>query len=261
MVLLAKNEKKCHFGIDVTAEINAVFGKGNESEGQSRLVKVQLADLKEDESSLAEIAAKVLTAAEFATFQGFRFLHRKQEWLAGRLAVKEAVSHLLAGPQMPSQEVEIGVDDKGKPFLATTIAEQKNVHLAISHSGGVALGLASFAPCALDFQEIRSSLSRVESKFAREGEAAPLQSWYPDRLVSLGLLWAAKEALRKYVTLWPLLGFLESDLQEVVGQGTGLLLSFQTKPAKRSLPGKLPVIWTALFEGNALAIIWGQDEN
>ncbi|MEN8257512.1 MAG: hypothetical protein ABFS09_06580 [Thermodesulfobacteriota bacterium] len=258
---MAKNEKRCHFGTDVTAEIREIFAGDSATWPQSCLVLVKLSDLGGDENTLSRTAVKVLTSSEMATFQGFRFFHRRREWLAGRLAVKEAVALLLSELRKAQQHFEVGVDDKGKPFLATSPAPEKAVHLAISHSGGMALGLASLAPCALDFQEIRSSLARVETRFAREDETAPLQPWCSDRLTALGLLWAGKEALRKYVALWPLLGFLESDLEAVAAHGNGFLLSFQPQPGKRSLPATLPGVWAALFEENALAIILSDSEN
>lgn len=258
---MAKNEKKCHFGIDITSEVRNIFGDDWTTKPKFCLIKVQLADFAEDESTLAGVAAKALTTAEMTTFQTFRFLHRKREWLAGRLAVKEAVMHLLGEPQRCRHDIAVGADDKGKPFLATTLDTGRAVHLAISHSGGIALGLASFSPCAIDVQEIRSSLARVEAKFAQAEEAALLNPGYADKLTALGLLWAGKEALRKYVALWPLLGFMESDLQGVAASGNGFLLSFLPKEDKRSLPDRLPEVWAAMFEKNALAIILCEDES
>lgn len=260
MVLLAKNEKRCHFGINVTSEVREVFGDDSASWPPSYLVLVKLADLGDDENDLLQTATKVLTASELDTFRSFRFPHRRREWLAGRLAVKEAVGLLLSETQKTQQDIEIGADDKGKPFLAKNLTSEKAVHLAISHSGGMALGLASLAPCALDFQEVRPSLARVEARFARENETATLQPWYPDKLTVLGLLWAGKEALRKHIDLWPLLGFLESNLDEVATRGNGFLLSFRPKQDKRSLPAILPMVWVTLFEENALAIILDHGE-
>ena len=258
---MAKNEKKCHFGVDITCTIRDVFGDDWTAKPKSCLVKVQLADFGEDESALSEMADKLLSTSEMATFQRFRFLHRKREWLAGRLAVKEAVIHLLGEQLRCHHDIEIGVDDTGKPFLSPVLGTGKAVHLGISHSGGIALGLASFASCALDVQEIRSSLTRVKTKFAREEETALLNPGCADKLTALGLLWAGKEALRKYVALWPLLGFMESDLQGVAASGNGFLLSFRPKEDKRSLPDRLPEVWAAMFEKNALAIILAEGEN
>lgn len=254
MVLLAKKEKKCHFGIDVSAKIRDVFGDDQIKWPPFHLVQVCLADLGSDDV-MAHRAGEVLSAAEMKTFQGFRFSHRRREWLAGRLAVKEAAALLLNESPGARGVFEIGVDDRGKPFLATYLGGDTSIHVAISHSGGVALGLASFAPCALDIQEIRPSLTRVESRFARAEEKELFSHCYIDKLSTLGLLWAGKEALRKYAPLWPLLGFLEAGLEKVVGHGDGFSLSFQAISGKRDLPVRLPAVWATLVDENALAII------
>ena len=251
---MAKNEKRCHFGIDISAEITKVFGRSADGWPMFRLVEVDVVD-SDDEQLLLQTAQHVLSAAEMVTFQGFRFLHRKKEWLAGRLAVKEAVAGLLSCPSRDRRDFEIGLEPEGKPFLA---GGQTDVHVAISHSGGKALGLASDAPCALDFQEVRDSLERVEARFASENETAILKSCQPDRLAGLGLLWAGKEALRKHVAIWPLLGFLEACLEKIDTRDGGFFLSFHPIVDKRDLPEKLPGVWASFYKNNALAVIFGE---
>ncbi len=255
---MAKNEKKYRFGSDVSGEIREIFGLEARRWPPFCLILVKLIDLGADEAALSQTAGEVLTAAELKTFQGFRFGHRRREWLAGRLAVKEAVRRLLAEPERPLTAMEVGVDGRGKPFLAPAPCNGSSVHIAISHSGESALALVSTAPCALDFQEIRSSLARVESRFASVDELGLVQPCHEDTLKALGLLWAGKEALRKYVVLWPLLGFLEASLASVVGQGSGFSLSFQPVPGRRQLPATLPTVLATLYGDNALAIIFDE---
>ncbi|MBU0680475.1 MAG: hypothetical protein KKD73_03545 [Proteobacteria bacterium] len=248
-------EEKYHFGRDVSPEIGTFFGQDFDALPQFSLVTVDLAALGADEAALSRTAGGVLTDGEMQIFEGFRFPRRRREWLAGRLAVKEAVCALRAQATRPLCDIEIGVDSRGKPFVLSGAGDADPVHISISHSGDSALGLASPVPCALDFQEIRSSLARVEAKFAREDEARRIEPCHPDRLATLGLLWAGKEALRKFVNLWPLLGFLEADLAQVVAQGDGFLLSFRTVPGKRELPSSLPRVLAKMYGESALAII------
>lgn len=255
MVLLAKTEKKCHFGKDVSAEIRTVFGSQPAPLPQFCLFEVGLAELGGDEAALLHRARQVLSPMEMATWQAFRFPHRQREWLAGRLAVKEAVRSLGLEPARTLDAIEIGVDSRGKPFLTSQPAASQVLHVAISHSADQALGLASPVPCALDFQEIRSSLARVEAKFVRADERHLVQRCHAERLKGLGLIWAAKEALRKHVELWPLLGFLESALCGVGARGDGLALCFQVRPVKRALPAELPTVLTTLHDDKALALI------
>ncbi len=261
MVLLAKKVKEGQFGRDVSLEISEIFGAASAGWPLFSLVLVKLADLGGNDAALCQTAGAVLSAAEMKRFQGFRFPHRRREWLAGRLAVKEAVARLVAAPQGMVADIEVGVDNRGKPLVLSGQGNNKPVQIAISHSGEVALGLASLEPCALDFQEIRSSLARVEARFVRGDEKGLVQQCHADKLRALGLLWAGKEALRKYVPLWPLLGFLEARLERIVAQGDGFSLSFQPLPEKRGLPATLPRVLATLYEDNALAIIFAGSQD
>lgn len=247
--------------MDVSAEIKGIFALDATNVTPFCLVLVDMAELGGDEAVLSGTAAEVLTAAELAVFKGFRFSHRRREWLAGRVAVKEAVRTLLAKQERPLSDIEVGVEGRGKPFVRSAPDRHGSVHIAISHSGGVALGLASLALCALDFQEIRSSLARVEPRFVRKQEKNLVLQCHADTLTALGLLWAGKEALRKYVDLWPLLGFLEAGLVEVSGQGAGFSLVFEAIAAKRQLPMTLPPVLATAYREKALAIIIAAGED
>lgn len=261
MVLLAKIKNKGRFCKDVSVEIKEILGGASTAWPLFSLVLVDLVDLGDNDAALAHTADDVLSADEMTTFQGFRFPHRRREWLAGRLAVKGAVARLRAEPHRAPADIDIDVDGRGKPFVLKAEGHNKTVHIAISHSGKSALGLACVEPCALDFQEIRSSLARVEAKFVRVEEKRLIQQGHGDTLQVLGLLWAGKEALRKYVPLWPLLGFLEARLDRVVAQGDGVSMSFQPFPGKRELPPTLPGVLATLYEDNALALIFSDSQD
>lgn len=60
---------------------------------------------------------------------------RKVEFLAGRYAAKEAFSKAAGtgiGSELSFQDIEIGKDEKGRPFITKPFTE--GVHLSLSHS-------------------------------------------------------------------------------------------------------------------------------
>ncbi len=253
---MVKKEEACRAGNDISALISRAFAGDGLLLPPFCLSQVCLVGFGEESTTLAQKAAQVLSVAEMETFKAFGFPHRQREWLAGRLAVKEAVRTLEGEPQGRLRDIEVRVGERGKPFVATSAGDQRPLHIAISHSGASALGLASRVPCALDFQEIRSALARVEGRFVRAEERDLVRRCHSQELRALGLVWAGKEALRKYVPLWPLLGFLEARLHGVQIQGSGLFLSFQPQPQKRALPPRLPAVLATLYGDNALALIF-----
>lgn len=251
-----KKEETCRAGTDINAVIRKTFAGDGLLLPPFCLSKVCLVGSGLQETILAQQVGQVLSAQEMEIFKAFGFPHRQREWLAGRLAVKEAVRTLEGEPQRRLRDIEVRVGERGKPFVATSAGDDRPLYIAISHSGGSALGLASRVPCALDFQEIRSALARVEGRFLRAEERDLVRCCDSQELRALGLVWAGKEALRKYIPLWPLLGFLEARLHGVQSQGSGLFLSFQPQPGKRALPPSLPAVLATLYGDNALALIF-----
>lgn len=251
MVLLVNKEKKCHIGRDISTEVRSAFSTAGRRLPPFTLVRLDVSGLGDEEV----VAGRALTPLELATFHQFRFTRRRREWLAGRLAVKEAVCGLAPEICRSRAAVEVAVDRRGKPFLSRPAGAGHRLFVAISHSGDTALGLASRLPCALDIQELRSALKRVASRFVHQEEEALLGQCHADRLHALGMLWAAKEALRKHLPIWPLLGFLENRLTGVTGLAGGRLFSFQGVSAARRVPDCLPDVHVGWHDGKALAII------
>lgn len=77
---------------------------------------------------------KILTKTEFESYQVVKE-SRKSEYLAGRFAAKEAFSKAMGtgiGKEISLQDMEIAVDDRGKPYFKKPF--EKGVHLSITHS-------------------------------------------------------------------------------------------------------------------------------
>ncbi|MEN8140370.1 MAG: 4'-phosphopantetheinyl transferase superfamily protein [Thermodesulfobacteriota bacterium] len=182
-----------------------------------------------------------LTATEKTKLASFRLAKRRHEWLAGRLAAKAAVCQ-IAPPLSPAQ-VEISTSERGRP--RARLPQGRTMAVSISHSGGLAVGLASPAgEAGIDIQELVPALIRIRGRFVHHDEERLLAQLAPpdEPLAALGLLWSAKEALRKQLEIWPLLGFLEARLSRVAWQGSIASLTFTPKPGQRTLPSQLPQV-------------------
>lgn len=145
---------------------------------------------------------------------------RRQEWLAGRLAAKEAVFRVRSGGSktFPSffdyRSLAVAQDEAGRPYIVSERQDERDLKLSISHSSGLAVALASSGPCGIDIQKVESSLERVQDYFVKKAEKQVLKSLahsYPVRQ-RLALLWSAKEALKKQCSRCSQPGFGEIEL-------------------------------------------------
>lgn len=210
-------------------------------------------DLSRLDHSFADCAEQILTPVEKEQLQGYHFSKRRREWLGGRLACKAAVAGLV-GEELRNIVVEN--DEHGRPFVAG--GSVCKVHVSISHSGDVAMGLAASVPCGLDVQKITPSLARVESKFITVAEGEQFAGLPLDTdLERLGLLWAVKEALRKQVACWPLIGFLGIKVELVQVAGEGFMVHCSPVPGKRVVVIALPKVYATLYRGHGLAVCFG----
>lgn len=209
-----------------------------------RLVLVRLADIDTNEVQV------LLSAKEQEQYAGYRFAKRQQEWLGGRLACKTSVALLCNLNGLAS--IVVSNDEQGQPHVAGRGCE--SVHVAISHSGEYAVALASVVPCGLDIQEIMPTLERVQEKFIQGNEQQILAGFACTDLEQLGLVWAIKEALRKQVECWPLLGFLETRLETIAATAHYCMVRCVVVERERPLPQQLPVVYATMYEEHALAL-------
>ena len=165
-----------------------------------------------------ELAELWLTDEEQAQLGHYTFDKRKYEWLSGRICVKQAVIDLLGGngqsAPLSAREFSIISSQSGRPFLnpkeiAGTLAD---IDISISHSQDMAVGIAGHGRCGIDIQLLNETLIKVKHRFCADDEAATLDQLPTDELVQLGLLWVAKEAVRKCLSATRIVGFRELKL-------------------------------------------------
>lgn len=206
------------------------------------------------EADLDACAQSILSAEERCRYQALTLMKRKREWLGGRLACKEAVSRLLGGVACLA-DIVVTNTEQGRPQVAG--GDGRQVHVSISHSGDVAMALAAYVPCGLDVQEVTESLGRVKEKFILPDEDRVMAQFHAAEREQQGLVWAMKEALRKQVDLWPLLGFLETRLIHLEHDGDGFIGRCCPQPDARPLPRDLPLVYGIMYKKKALALCFG----
>jgi len=178
-------------------------------------------------------ASRWLTTEEHLQFERYSFEKRRIEWLSGRICAKQAVLQLLkeqdSSKTFGPEDIVIINSPSGRPFVKTSnlpISFQ-DIDISISHSHGKAAGLAGHGYCGIDIQYLNGALFKVRDRYCTDTEMAILNDVSADELVQLGLLWVAKEAIRKCFSVNKILGFLEMKLDKVSEEQTFPVLHFQ----------------------------------
>jgi len=94
---------------------------------------VEIARLKET------LLSKILSAPEITLYESFASEKRKQEFLAGRFALKEAIVKAI-GP-IPFTELIILNDESGKPILSCDRLKHLQIHISLAHEKAYAIGM------------------------------------------------------------------------------------------------------------------------
>lgn len=115
-----------HLKFKVEGIVQMIKGIGIDIVELERIEKIRLHQIR--------FPQRILTKEEFETFQSLSET-RKTEFLAGRFAAKEAFSKAMGtgiGKDLSLHDMEIGTDNKGKPFFKKPV--EHGVHLSITHS-------------------------------------------------------------------------------------------------------------------------------
>ncbi len=166
----------------------------------SLLDLTQLLPLIEQGADL-QFLTTLLSPAEARLFAGFKYPKRRIEWLGGRLAAKHCLCALDAVGQKTSafyRDYALLPDAHGRPALdAPEVRGLSIPAISISHSRGYAAALVTATrTCGIDIQLITEQLANVQERFASADELALLHQ-LPAPLTRLGIIWTAKEAVKK----------------------------------------------------------------
>lgn len=176
-------------------------------------------------------AQGILSAKEQERLHSFPCSKRRLEWLGGRLAAKYVLQQYCSSvcpgahpfAQISPALLSIDNDTHGRPFVnwheSSVLSCQPPPFLSISHSGQFAAAMLAPVPCGLDVQRIVAKLQRLQARFASAAELALGREY--DELSWLGMLWAAKEAVKK-CRYYDQPTFMERiEVQALVGSALG----------------------------------------
>lgn len=188
-----------------------------------------------------------LSYAEKEYLQQVRHPQVRQNWIVSRVLIKRLTECILAQSQSDefvySDYTVVSKNERGKgcqPFILDKSGERLPYWYAISHVDGfVAAGIDCNNPFGVDLCIIGAVAPAVKRGFYTEREKDVLADAAPEfRLVLSSLIWAAKEAAYKLLSVQTLEPFvparyeLASDVTEVALAQTipfdpfGLLLDF-----------------------------------
>jgi 4'-phosphopantetheinyl transferase EntD len=204
-----------------------------------------------------------LSAEERQQLHQYTLAKRRSEWLAGRICAKAAIADFFRthcrGLKIPVfAEMTIVNSDTGRPcaILAGGKRLPEGPDISISHSGSLALALAAQTCCGVDIQKTSKKLIRVKERFCTDQEERLLfsEAWKNDQLMPLALLWAAKEAAKKALSMAAMPGFLDLVLACIEKMGHDeFLFIFRNQHRHACLPLEIQVA-VACFQTYALGI-------
>lgn len=172
-----------------------------------------------------------LNPEEKAQLERYSFEKRRNEWFLGRLCAKQSTIEFLEQCGLEAidpQEITIAVGTSGRPYLKLPRLTKLDrlPDISISHSHDKVIALAGNCRCGIDIQLLTDTLFKVRDRFCSEPEQALLTGTSEDELFQLGMLWVAKEAIRKSLEQARPAGFLSLQLSEVRQEQRYWLLDF-----------------------------------
>ncbi len=176
-----------------------------------------------------------LNSREKERFSTFRYAKRQREWLAGRICAKAAIfdyclTHIQQERNLSRSQLHIENLESGRPAIlhGATQSQLPEPDISISHSKDFALAFAAKTYCGIDIQHTTDRLFRVKDRFCSENEEQLLQSIVTEEMPSmhLTLLWAAKEAAKKAISVLSMPGFLDMNLINLEERGHGMVFTF-----------------------------------
>ena len=170
-----------------------------------------------------QLLQQILSTAEQAYFQRFKYIKRKKEWLGGRIAAKAALLAPLPSHAHDLTSITLLPNKHGRPLIeeipASLSVLQAKPAISLSHSDDFAVALArlnSRSSCGVDLQKISTKLTGLTSHFATDRELQLLTEQADcDVDTRLTMLWTVKEALKKALLHDQSVIFSETELHEL----------------------------------------------
>ncbi|MEU6843476.1 4'-phosphopantetheinyl transferase superfamily protein [Streptomyces sp. NPDC046716] len=142
----------------------------------------------------------VLDAGEMRRAAGFRFARHRVRYVAAHLALRGVLGERLGCAPGAVRFVREPCPGCGEPHGRPALADARDVHFSLSHSGDLALIALASAPVGADVEELPSAdATRDLAAVLHPRERAELDALgsLPERRVALGRAWVRKEAYLK----------------------------------------------------------------
>lgn len=151
------------------------------------------------------ISRRYLTESERVVYEGLS-PRRRRQWLAGRVAAKDAVLAWLRprlGGEVYPQEVCIVNDEQGAPQVVPHITGSvpAGLHVSITHKDGLAAAIVGTEPVGIDIERIETRDERFLALAFTSAERELLVATDEAPALAQTRAWVAKEAMAKVTGL------------------------------------------------------------
>jgi 4'-phosphopantetheinyl transferase len=171
---------------------------GSPSPGEVHLWRVGVADMPDDEASLAE----TLSRGERHRAGRFAFPHLSRRRLAGRMALRYLLGAYL---RTASRDLSFGTRVRGKPFVKSGDGSPSALEFNISDAGDyVMIAVGRSRPLGVDIEAIRPIQEAdeiVSRNFSAQEQAAYQHLPASKKQLGFFTAWTSKEAYAKAVGL------------------------------------------------------------
>lgn len=158
-----------------------------------------------DSDMIRRQADDILSPVELEIFQSFQQLSKRRQWLAGRIAIKEAVRQLLHNinsTELTNRDIEIGIQESGKIYINKIHADYPCPLISLTHKDkrviAVAADSAIYSSIGIDLESTDPTDDDLARLVLSQQEQNYIHKWLPEeRNFNFKKIWAAKEAAAK----------------------------------------------------------------
>ena len=162
-----------------------------------------------DSDIVSRCADYVLSPSEIETFRSFQQLPKRRQWLAGRIAVKEAVRDLLHnihGAELANRDIEIGIQASGKIYINKIHSDYPCPIISLTHKDNRVIAIAAdssiYSSIGIDLESTDLTDDNLAELVLSQQEQNYIQNLPPEeRDFNFKKIWAAKEAAAKVLGL------------------------------------------------------------
>lgn len=183
------------------------------------------------------LSVEYFSKHELASLTAYKHEKRRNEWLGGRQAAKQAAQKILHA-DIAYKDITIANREDGRPYLQLPTQLKNNYDISISHSSSLAIAMTAECACGVDIQKTEPTLTKVEKRFCTQKEVALFESItkLPKEEI-LTRLWCAKEAVKKAANICGTMpGFLELQLTDITAQNDIITATLAASKKLTSMP-------------------------